>query len=61
MKVSRVRKGFRSLEDAQAFSKLLAHPEQFVIEEIIEGEFFADAFAIAYCVIPKTEKLYAAP
>lgn len=61
MKVTQVRKGFISLEDAQAFAKLLAYPEQFEIEEICAGEFFADAVAIAYCVIPKTEKHRAAP
>jgi hypothetical protein len=52
--VTIVRTGFVSLEDAQHFMNMLMYPDQFIIEEIIDGPLNdPDTDTLAYCVVPK--------
>lgn len=53
-RVTIVRTGFETLEDAQHFMTMLLFPDQFIIEKIVSGPLDdPDTDTLAYCVIPK--------
>jgi hypothetical protein len=52
--IQQIRRGFKSLSDAQAFLNALAHPHQFEIEAIYGNDLFhTEGDYLAYCVIPR--------
>jgi hypothetical protein len=53
--IQQIRRGFKTLDEAQTFLNKLAYPAQFEIEAIYGGHLALDPDAeyLAYCVIPR--------
>jgi hypothetical protein len=55
--IQQIRRGFKSLTEAETFKQTLAHPHQFEIEAIYGNELLEpEGDYLAYCVIPRVTR-----